>query len=130
MKYLAVTALVSVLFIAYACDNVTDTPEAMTIRITHPMDSIIVAPDSTIRIMTEVTSPCGCSMHTEFRVNGVHVYSDYLAYYTMDWTAPDVPGWYKIDARAVKDDNSVDAWDSIHVLVSATIAPGSRGGLR
>jgi hypothetical protein len=110
-------ALVLLLLGIVACDDSVTPDEPPHISITQPADSAIVA-DSVVRIMTEIMVKCGCNSHVEFRIDGVHLYSDYFPYFSFDWNTEGYDkGWHTISTRLVVRDVG-EAWDSISVFIS------------
>lgn len=109
-------ALALALFSTQGCDDAASPPTEISVRITQPVDSSTVR-DTVLRVLTEVSSNCGCQAYVEFHVDGVHQYSDYLPFYHFDWNIRDLAGWHTIATRVVVA-NRGDAWDSVRVLLN------------
>ena len=108
--------LASIVWMLPACDDSASPDTEISIRITQPTDSSTVR-DSVLRILTEVSSNCGCQAHVEYYIDGAHEYSDYLPFFSYDWDIRNRSGWYTIAARVVVN-NRGDAWDSLRVHVN------------
>ncbi len=108
--------IVLALFTSTGCDDTTSPPTEISVRITQPTDSSTIR-DTVLRILTEISSNCGCQAYVEFHIDGVHQYSDYLPFYHYDWNIRDLEGWHTIATRVVVT-NRGDAWDSVRVLLT------------
>jgi hypothetical protein len=104
------------LFTTQGCDDAASPPTEISVRITQPVDSSTVR-DTVLRVLTEVSSNCGCQAYVEFHIDGVHQYSDYLPFYHFDWNIRDLSGWHSIATRVVVA-NRGEAWDSVRVLLN------------
>lgn len=110
--------LLSGLLLLYAtgCEDAASPATEISVRITQPQDSQTVQ-DTVLRIIAEASSSCGCQAYVEFRIDGVHQYSDYLPFFSFDWDIRNVSGWHQIATRVVVP-NRGDAWDSVRVLIN------------
>ncbi|MDT8323859.1 MAG: hypothetical protein RRA94_07110 [Bacteroidota bacterium] len=115
-RLLPLLLLAALLITSTACDDAASPPTAISVRITQPTDSSTVR-DTVLRILTEVSSNCGCQAHVEFHLDGVHHYSDYLPFYHFDWDIRNLSGWHTIVTRVVVA-NRGDAWDTVRVLLN------------
>jgi hypothetical protein len=106
----------TVLMLGSACDDSTSPDTVISIRITQPTDSQVVR-DSVLRILTEVSTNCGCQAYVEFHLDGVHQYSDYLPFFSYDWDVSELSGLHVIKTRVVVPDRG-EAWDSVRVFLN------------
>ncbi|MBN1447405.1 MAG: hypothetical protein JXA28_05695 [Bacteroidetes bacterium] len=113
LPFLLATAI---LVFLSACDEATSPDTQISVHITQPQDSQVVR-DTVLRILTEISTNCGCQAHVEFHIDGKHQYSDYLPFYSYDWDIRGITGTHVIATRVVVT-NRGDAWDSVRVFVN------------
>ncbi|PLX22652.1 MAG: hypothetical protein C0600_16300 [Ignavibacteria bacterium] len=113
-SFIAAVALISLM--CSACDESTAPPTEISVSITQPTDSSVIR-DSVLRILTEVSTNCGCQAYVEFHIDDVHQYSDYLPYFSYDWDIRSMQGMHTIKTRVVVP-NRGDAWDSIRIFLN------------
>ena len=118
---ISVATFVTIIFLSqfFGCSD-SSSPDTKTwISITQPADGAVIS-DSVVRIITEISTDCGCQAHVEFYIDGSHVSSDFLPVYSFDWDVRGLSGEFDISARVVVN-SSNDAWDSIRVSITEDV---------
>ncbi len=117
-RTLLASLLLLLLLVGSACDDTVEPDEPLSITITQPTNGTIVR-DSIMRIIADVRVKCGCNSHVEFHIDGVHMYSDYLPFYSFDVSTDGMSGEHLIAARLVVKDVG-ETWDSIRVVIAGS----------
>ena len=113
--FIAVLGLLS--FLLFACDESSSSePSWVKTRITQPSAGAVIH-DLTLRILADVTRNCGCQARAEFWIDGMHVFTDFLADYSYDWDIRGLRGSHLILVRGVVE-GKAEGSDSLWVTLN------------